>query len=99
MALDEASVVGIFPNGKAGTRCPPGIEYLGVWARAAPQPINEVEYQAVEVVTHKGPVNHRRSAGAQQDARRAAGVRGHPHLAIVGHNRKMRVAAAGMPMA
>jgi len=75
VALDEASVVGVFPHRKAGTRRPPGIEYLGVGARAAPQPINEIKYQAVEVVSHKGPVNHRRSAEAELDGGRASSQR------------------------
>ena len=59
MTLDEASLAGVFPDGKAGTRRPPRIEYLGVRARVGPQPLKEIEDQAVDAASHRNPANHR----------------------------------------
>jgi hypothetical protein len=51
-ALDEASVVGVLPHGKARTRCPPRIEHLGIGTRTGVQPFKEIEVQVIEAVVH-----------------------------------------------
>jgi hypothetical protein len=48
--LDEASVVGLLPDGKARARRPPRVEHLGVGARAGAQPLEEVQHKVVDVV-------------------------------------------------
>ena len=50
MACHEAKVIGILPNGQARTRCPPGIEDLGVWAGVGAYPLKEIENQSLNNV-------------------------------------------------
>jgi hypothetical protein len=53
VALDQASIVGLLPDGETWTRCPPCIEYLRVWAWSGAQPLEEVKNQAVHRVAHR----------------------------------------------
>jgi len=47
-----AKVIGILPYGQTRTRCPPGVEYLGVWAGVGAYPLEEVENQSFNGVRH-----------------------------------------------
>jgi len=53
----ETPVVGVLPHGKAGTRCPPRVEHLGIGTRTGVQPLEEIEGQVLEAVVHPDPVN------------------------------------------
>src|SRR5580693_3253243 len=52
---DEASILGGLPHRQSWTRCTPHVEHFGVAARVAAHPLQEVEQQGVNGVSHSGP--------------------------------------------
>lgn len=46
MANQVAKVIGVLPYGQTRTRCPPGVEDVGVWAGIGTYPFQEVENQS-----------------------------------------------------
>src|SRR5262249_31337060 len=52
LTLDETTVVGVLPHGKARARAAPGVHDFGVRSRLGTDPFEKVEYQGVDEVGH-----------------------------------------------
>jgi len=64
MTFHKAAFVGVFPYWQAWTRCPPGVEYLGIWPRVGAYPFKKVEDQRFNSVGHSRPYGNRRPVRA-----------------------------------